>query len=581
MCRGQGAELGAPEIDLSAFDVMSRQATQPMQFSFGFGGQRQMIESSSRLVVLASARREGSYQVGPATVALGGQRLTSNAVTVSVGGAGASGGPGAVTGPGTSTPPAAPIDTSPPSGPLDGAVYDDQAFLRTVVDRREAIVGQQVTVTFYLYVRSLAAQPQITQQPATDGFWVHDLLDRSATPEPVAQRVGGASFRVYTLRRLAAFPLREGELSIGTMEMQVPIGSPIDVIFGSSQGVLTRTSTPVTITVHAPPAGAAPGMPVHVGTLAAEATLDRAQVPTGDAVTLELHLSGVGQVDAIPTPRVQADGLRVLQPEVQYRTTVDRERVGGDRRIRWLIVPERAGDYTLGPFRWAVFDPSAGAWSVVEASALRLTAVGNATTPAAPPSGGSSSADASGASPEQTGESVAFGPVRTTSSFTRRATRLASSWWYEVALLVGPLAIVVTLLVFAGRRRSARRAKAGASDRATREARALLGDARAAIASSDTRAFYAAITQALRRIVEIRLERAIGSLTHAQLRRDLVDAGMDAALAERVKEELEGAEMARFSAAGGEPKEMDAALARSQALFAALERFTPREEEDA
>ncbi|MBN8617112.1 MAG: BatD family protein [Deltaproteobacteria bacterium] len=579
-CHAQGAEAGMPELDLSDFEVMSRQVSRPMQFTFGMGGQQQIVESTTRLALLVRARREGRFEVGPASAVVGGARISSGTITISVGGgAGTSGQPAPLTNPGAGQPSTPPGSNGPPSGPLDGAIYDDQAFLRTVVDRHEAVVGQQITVTFYLYVRSLATQPQITQQPSTDGFWVHDLLDRNAPPDAVMQRVGSTSFRVYTLRRFAAFPLREGELTIGAMEMHVPIGNPLDMIFGAPQADLVRSSVPVQVTVRPLPAGAAAGMPVHVGALSVESSLDRAQVPTGDAVTLDLHMTGRGQVDAISTPAIRIDGLRVLQPEIDQRTSVTGERVGGDRGVRWLLVPERPGTYTLGPFRWAVFDPEAQQWSTVEAPALTLVAAGNATqVPATSDPSDPSEPDAIDA--PDADEAASFGPVRTSSAFARRSARLATTPFFAVGLGLGPLALLVTGLVFLARRRRAANVEAGAADRATRESRRKLDDAERAIGAKDTRAFYAAVMQSLKQILEVRLGRAVGSLTHAELKRVLVDRGMHAALALRVKDELEGAEMARFSAAGGEEKEMRSTLERARVLFTELQRFTPTAEDE-
>ncbi len=588
-CHAQGAEVGMPELDVSDFEVMSRQVSRPMQFTFGVGGQQQIVESTTRLALLVRPRREGRFEVGPASASVGGTRITSGTITIRVGGSGAPGQlapqPGQLMNPGQNPgqtpgqPVTPPGSEGPPAGPLDGAVYDDQAFLRTVIDRHEAVVGQQITVTFYLYVRSLATQPQITQQPSTDGFWVHDLLDRNAPPDAVMQRVGSTSFRVYTLRRFAAFPLREGDLTIGAMEMHVPVGNPLDMIFGAPQADLVRTSVPVQVTVRPLPAGAAAGAPVHVGALTVEATLDRAQVPTGDAVTLDLHMTGRGQVDAIDTPPLSIDGLRVLQPEIDQRTSVTSERVGGDRSVRWLLVPERPGTYTLGPFRWAVFDPDTSTWSVAEAPALTLVAAGNPTAvPTTTDPTHDETSDAVDA--PDADEAAAFGPVRTSSSFARRSARLASTPLFAVGLALGPLALLITGLVFLGRRRNAANAHAGAADRAARDARRKLDDAERAIGARDTRAFYGAITQALKQGLEVRLGRAVGSLTHVELKRMLVERGMTSVLAARVKDELEGAEMARFSAAGGEEKEMRSTLDRTRGIFDELQRFTPSQEDE-
>jgi hypothetical protein len=334
---------------------------------------------------------------------------------------------------------------------------------------------------------------------------------------------------------------------------------------------------PVDITVRPVSEGAPAGLPVHVGSLSVESALDRAQVPTGDAVTFDLRMTGLGQIDALATPDIEIDGLRVLQPEVDQRTTATNELVGGDRSVRWLLVPERPGTYTIGPFRWAVLDPATGTWSTAEAPARTLVAAGNATQPP-PDVAGADEPEADDAPTED--ETAAFGPVRTSSSFARRSAWLASTPWFGLGLAVGPLALVVTSLVLLQRWRSAARMEAGAADRAARDARKKLDDAAKAIEARDTRAFYAAVTQALKQGLETRLGRAIGSLTHAELKRLLVDRGMPNALATKIKDELEGAEMARFSAAGGEEKEMRTTLERVREIFAETLRFTPSAEDE-
>jgi flagellar motility protein MotE (MotC chaperone) len=135
-----------PELDLSDFEVMSRQVSRPMQFTFGVGGQQQIVESTTRLALLVRARREGRFEVGPASAVVGGTRISSGTITISVGaGAGGTNGqPAPLTNPGAGQPSTPPGSNGPPAGPLDGAIYDDQAFLRTVVDRHEAELRQSV-----------------------------------------------------------------------------------------------------------------------------------------------------------------------------------------------------------------------------------------------------------------------------------------------------------------------------------------------------------------------------------------------------------------------------------------------------
>ena len=115
--------------------------------------------------------------------------------------------------------------------------------------------------------------------------------------------------------------------------------------------------------------------------------------------------------------------------------------------------------------------------------------------------------------------------------------------------------------------------------RTAREARKRLEGAAAAASRSDTRGFYAAVTLALRSVIEGKLGESVGSLTHPQLRQRLVDRGMSAELAKSLVDELESCEYARFSTSGGAGGEMEACLGRARQLLGELERFAPSEDE--
>ncbi|MDW8246574.1 MAG: BatD family protein [Sandaracinaceae bacterium] len=560
-CQAEGAQISPPEIELEGFTVLRRQLSQPFQLSFGFGHQQRFIQSSSRLTLVVRANQAGEFKIGPAVAYLGSQRILSDEVMVRV-----LGNPTAP--PPSSFPPSSTPTPAPPTGALDGAVYDNQAFLRVVVDRKEAFVGQQITVTYYLYVRSMTNQPEITEQPSTDGFWIHDLLDRNQPPDSFVQQVGGLNFRVYPLRRFAAFPLRPGKLTFGSMTMQIPVGDPFDVLFGRAPAVLERRSVPIEVNVRPLPPGAPQGLPVHVGTLEAQAQLDRQEASVGDAVVLELRLKGLGQVEGIPPPSILVPGLRLLKPEGFFRSTVQGERVGGERHFRWLIIPEQPGSYAIGPFRWAVFDPEKAEYHLVESPPLVLKVTGQAL----PASQGESTPEKKpeGAGPASENENPAqqLGPIRTRSAFARRATPIAKRSFYPLALAGAPLLFGIALV---GRSIAWRRKASLGSERSLKALRHALSK----IQTDDPREAYRQILLVLRTALETKLKEGIGSLTHGELEQFLQECGMDSKMARQWRETFESIEMARFAKAGGESAEIKRYIGQAEALIKALDSFSP------
>lgn len=578
-----GAEAPDPELpDLSAFEVLSRQVFRPMSVRMGWGTSTTVVTSSIRVNFVLRARAEGNVALTPARVRLGAREVRSNPLTIRVvpaGSAPTASNPGTPPGlppgmppgtpPGTGTPPLA----SPPVGVLDGAIFDDQAFLRTVVDRSEAYVGEQVTITVYLYIRGrLTSNPAITHEPSTDGFWVRDLFGPTHSFEPTEQVVSGMRFLAYPLRRIAAFPLRSGDLEFGAMTLNIPRGSPIDIFMGTPQPDLERTGVPITLHVHDLPTEGRPApSATHVGTLSLEATLDRTQVPTGDAVTLTLTANGTGQIDSLDLGSFSVDGVRVLSPQIDGEVSAPGDRVMGTRRIQWLLVPEREGSFVLPAFRVSVFDPGTETWSIAETTPLTLIAAGN-------PVGGAVAEPDDGPPPDDAEPIVELGPVRTESALSRHRASIASSTWFPWAVMGMPLLLLGVAATRVLGRRSNKAEPSPA--RGAKEGRKRLDAAAAAAKANDTRGFYAAVTLALRSVVEGKLGEAVGSLTHGQLKKRLVERGMKEDLAKSIGDELESAEYARFSTSGGAGGEMDACLERARQLLTELERFVPTEEDD-
>jgi hypothetical protein len=564
--------MGRPQLpDLSDFTVINRQESTHVQMT---GGGMSVV---STFVFVLQPIREGRFTLTPAMLSMGRQTIRSNPLTIVVG----HGGPA----PTTLPPPSATVAPTVPSPPsasaydpsrsVDAFTYDDRAFLRTVVDDREPYVGEQVTVTTYLYVRQQLSQwPSTTQEPTTDGFWVRDLLPPSRTPEFTVQQVQGVSFYVYTMRRVAAFPLRAGELTVGPMGATIAQGSPFDILMGQASPDLARVGAPAGLHARELPAAGRPGGPIHVGTLALGATLDRAQTPTGDAVTLTVRATGSGRIDGLELPELNVPGLRILAPHLETTMEAPGDRVGGTRTFEWLIVPEQPGTFTIPSFRVGVLDPNSGAYTTAASTPLTLTAAGNALTDPQP------TTVAHGDTPEADETSTPLGPVRTQAALIRHRTHVASQPWYPYVLAVFPIGWVLLVLARAARQRITARDAIPSAARVAREARKRLLAAEERAKAGDARGFYGALTLAISAVIEGKLGESVGALTHRELERKLTERGMEAGLAKKICSELEGADFARYSTSGAAATEMSGALDRGRELLSSLDRFVATAEEE-
>jgi hypothetical protein len=591
---------GQPDIEVPEFEgfqIVQRAVQRPMQFSFGFGNSQPTVTSTTQYTFVLAPMGPGTFKIPPVKVSLGQRVFTSKSLALTVTGqaaqpnqqqaapddvqqqpAGPTGQPrqyplGGGTIQQQQQAPTESAQTPAPQASGDVAVFDNEAFLRTVVDKVEPYEGEQVTATIYLYTRhNLQQVPAVQTEASTDGFWVQDLLSATRSLEPTRQVIKGRGYWVYVLRRFALFPLRSGELTIGSMALTLTRDGIFD-LFDPTRGpaALDRKSVPVLVRVKPLPTENKPAGQIAVGSFEIKTALDRAQVATGDAVTLTATIRGTGHLGALKLPDPNVKGLQVLQPESHDLTESPKDRVFSTRTFAWLIVPKAPGNYQLPAISVDTFDPATGAYKRISSESLTLTAAGSA------PAG---SVDLKAEEPEAEEPSgdepgLAWPPLRTRTELARPKPALASHAYYPILLLIFPL---LWLFVAFGPSTVARlraRGSGGAEQIALKNAQRRLGDAQKALKNQDGKRFHADVAAALNAAVEARLGENVTGLTQHQLRSILGERGMPAQLTHQLGEVLAQCDFARFSSASVSEPDMQRLLAQAEQLWSEVASFTP------
>ncbi len=546
--RARGGSIQNLELaDLKKYpelEIISHQTVRPIQFSFGFGSGVQK-ESSLAHVFVLHATAAGTYEFAPAVAKVDGKVYRSTPLTLVVQ-------PGAGD-PQPGSDPAAVAGVATESD-LSGARYDERAFLRTVVDSDEVYIGQQVNVTVYLYTRlRLSPQSVIPGKPSMDGFWVYDDPITSLQSQTIP--VMGAHYRAYVLQRSAAFPQRTGDLTVGPPKVTFDVGG--GSLFDAPERV-QRVGVPVAVNVKPLPQ---PGPSnAVVGLYAIKAWLDRTTADTGDAVTLRVDARGRGNVQDLRIHLPPIVGVRTLQPAIRDQQHFQDGKLSGTRSWEWILIAEAPGEHVVPPIELHFFDPDADAYGTASTTALTFTSVGAArhSQPTIEPR------DAEPALPPAT-----FGPIRMYSALNRGDMPLRERGWFAWLLAFPPMLLIVVMLgARVVRRREERSATAGAVQRQ------LVRRAEDALQANDPRSFYDRIVASITHALDSRLEEPVGGLSHAALRTRLITEGFDDDLAQRVINELEGADFARFAASGVSKDEMERCRQRTAAIIERIQRST-------
>ena len=299
-------------------------------------------------------KKKGVFRVGPAAIKVDGKTSRSNVATLKV----ATGGGDA-------------------SGSEKGPV-----FLTATLGSQRGYVEQQIPYTLKLYLRANVSDISL-DLPETD-----DLTFRQLEKPKESQAVyHGVSYRILEVS-YGVMPLKAGRFHIPPARMGLTVYNPRqrtprslfdDPFFGGglrSGRPMTVSSEPLALEVLPFPEK---GKPSHfsglVGQFVIEDSLSEREIRAGDSVTLTLRLAGNGNVNRLPDLKMPSlDHLKIYADEPVFETRAGASGLSGSKTMKWALVPDTEGPYTIPPFTIHYFDPKAEVYKsqTTEPLALRV-----------------------------------------------------------------------------------------------------------------------------------------------------------------------------------------------------------------
>ncbi len=187
-------------------------------------------------------------------------------------------------------------------------------------------------------------------------------------------QIGGHEYGGNQYPRIILYPLAPGDIDVKALPVKVNIlqrGFLSSVVKASN----TIFSAPVTLKIlDFPPEGKPEGFSGAVGTYRLESSIDRKAIEVGEAITLTVTLSGEGNIDNLPPPKMPDS------PDFEiYDTTSDvRARLGerghsGRVQYTTLYVAREPGEHTLKPIRYAYFDPDKRTYVMLDSDPIKVT----------------------------------------------------------------------------------------------------------------------------------------------------------------------------------------------------------------
>ncbi len=249
-----------------------------------------------------------------------------------------------------------------------------KVLMEAEASRRQVFVGEPVLVTFYLLTQTAVSGLDLAESPSFSGFWVEELPRAEAPPGETVTRAGESFQRFGVLRRLL-YPTRAGDLTVPALSFRLAL--PRRVGFFTDPGpsgasTVTRATEPLPITVLSIPASDAE-YGGAVGSFRAATSVDRREVPLGEAVQVRFKVEGKGNLKWVDrAPKLEVAGAKVYPPRVTDDLRVTPDGVSGERIWEFVVVPETAGTLEIPALAFPFFDPVVRQVRLAEAAPVPL-----------------------------------------------------------------------------------------------------------------------------------------------------------------------------------------------------------------
>ncbi len=340
----EGSRSADPTLpDLSDFDVHPRGQSTQMSFVNG------RVTSSVSYNYVLIPRRAGRITIGVATVELDGQVYSSEPIEIRIVGA-----------------------EEKPEQTRD-------LFLSAKVSTTRPFVGQEVLYIWRFYRRVRIGDARLEPQDF-EGFLVEDLGE----VREYQATVNGVQYLVSEIRK-ALFPQEVGSLMVPSSRLTLEVlvrrnrrgsDSMFDDFFGRS-ATETKVLRSREIELQVQPL---PAPPVDfsglVGEFDIQAQISKASLQVGESTTLQLTVSGNGNVQMITEPQLpELPEFKVYDDKPSGSIERSGPRLTGARTFKKALVPLQPGELAISPVRLTYFDPEAGEFQEIQTAAIPLTVV--------------------------------------------------------------------------------------------------------------------------------------------------------------------------------------------------------------
>lgn len=233
---------------------------------------------------------------------------------------------------------------------------ETQIYIEAIPSSIEAKVGEQIILDYKIYTTKQVESYNPLNELDYAGFFAEDL--RSYNSQVLKEVIDGVQYSTKIIKKVALFPQQAGVLEIPPLRMQVAVASPNQTrrrrsIFSYPDVIRIQVATKMlNINVRELPDNPPASFSGAVGHYSMEARTNSRKINTNDAFSLQLSVSGDGDLKLVQAPDLMlGDSFEIFDTKVvaENALVAQQGRFVGKKVFDYLITPKYPGQFKLKP----------------------------------------------------------------------------------------------------------------------------------------------------------------------------------------------------------------------------------------
>lgn len=298
------------------------------------------------------ATKLGKTTIGPASIRAGSKSLRTKPIMIEV------------------------VKGKPTPKSADGSDAKD-IFVQLELSDSTVYIGQQITAKYMLYTQQDVSSADFRAEPNYEGFYakrVRNLNDRASRVI-----IDGVQYTKKALRTMAIFPQQKGTFTFDPVPIN--LGLPVkdgrrnSFFFSTRTKPYATTTAAVTVKVLSTPPNAPSSFSGAIGKYTMTASIDKSSISTDDALTMKMHIRGVGDGKFVEAPLQTNAAFDIYDPNViQDESTERGDQIRVDKVFEYLMVPNQKGTFYVRP-EFTYFDIDSNEYRTLYAQNNRVNVV--------------------------------------------------------------------------------------------------------------------------------------------------------------------------------------------------------------